>query len=166
MSRQRVARGYNVIELIVVVALIGVLVVIAAPLFLHGALLARQLEGAADRVMSDLRRAQSLAVTNGGMARLNYNAGTYRIETSADNGATWAAFGSSTWYDPGGDYRGVALASVRDNNTTDLSEVRFDSRGSARSTPVVAQFPITLRLVRGGDVRSVLVQRTGSVRSQ
>jgi Tfp pilus assembly protein FimT len=154
-------------ELVVVLAVVMVIAAVAAPMFIQSTLRLRQLDGAADRISSDLRRAQSLAVNNGGMARFNYAAGTYRLETSLDSGATWAVVNpSNSWYSIANDFGGVALSSVKDGNGTDLAEVRFDSRGSARGTPAVAQFPVVLLLTRGTDARSVLVQRTGNVSTQ
>ncbi len=161
----RTERGVTIIEIVIVVALVLVIATVSAPFWFQNMLGARRVEGARDRVSLDLRRAQFMAVNNAAIVRFNYAAGTYRLETSADNGVTWVP--ASNWYSIGNEFTGVALASVQDNNATALTEIRFDSRGAARNTPAVAQFPVILTLSRGTsrgpETATVLVQRTGNV---
>ncbi len=155
----------TLVETVVVLALIVILAAVSAPFWLQNTLNNRRIEGAADRISVDLRRVQSLAVTNNIVGRLNYNNGTYRLETSTDNGATWSAV--NPWYSIATDFSGVALSGIADASSNALNEVRFDSRGSARSTAGVAQFPITLTVTRGTQPpRTVIVQRTGNVTVQ
>ncbi len=94
MRRRHTDHGVTITETVIVVAIVLVIAAISAPFWFQSTLGTRRIEGARDRVSLDLRRAQSIAVSNAGLTRFNYAAGAYRLETSADNGVTWSAAGN------------------------------------------------------------------------
>ena len=123
---------------------------------------------AAERVVADLRFAQSQAVTQGGLFRLHHGddsgeTGKYRIEQSTNGGATWVQV--TGWYDLSSDYQGSSMQVVRDNDGAGAVRyfVRFNAQGAADNTGYT--YPIRLTVVTpSGTTRSIQVMRTGVVR--
>ena len=160
--------GFTLIELIIVVAILVMMLVVAMPLFFQ-IIAQRRLTAAVERVATDLRYVQSLAVTRGTVHRLHSGAdgavgrpGEYRLER--DNGAGgWDAL--APWYNPSSDYSGSSLQSIKDNAGTTIAayDVRFNSQGAVANAGV-GSFPIVLRVARAGTTLCVQVLRTGAVR--
>jgi prepilin-type N-terminal cleavage/methylation domain-containing protein len=159
--------GFTLIELIITVAIAVMMMAVAMPLF-SNIMAQRRLNSAAERVVSDLRFAQSQAVTQGGLFRLHHGddsgqTGKYRIEQSVDGGATWSQV--TGWYDLSSDYQGSSLQVVKDNDGAGVVRyfVRFNAQGAADNTGYA--YPIRLTVITpSGTTRSIQVMRTGVVR--
>ena len=172
MMTTRRQPGFTLVELIITVAILMMILAVATPLFFQ-IIAQRRLTGAAERVAMDLRRVQSLAVTQGDQHRLHSGAdgavgrpGEYRLERSTDGGVSWVEIGA--WYTLSEDYDATSLQSVKDNAGTNIAtyDVRFSSQGAVANTGV-GSFPIVLTVVaRGGSTRTVQVLRTGAIRLQ
>ena len=161
--------GFTLIELIIVVAILVMMLVVAMPLFFQ-IIAQRRLTAAVERVATDLRYVQSLAVTRGTVHRLHSGAdgavgrpGQYRLER--DNGAGgWVEL--AAWYDPSANYDGSGLQSIKDNTGTSIAtfDVCFNSQGTVANAGI-GSYPIVLTVVaRNGTTRTVQVLRTGAVR--
>ena len=161
--------GFTLIELIIVVAILVMMITVAMPLFFQ-IIAQRRLTGAVERLATDLRYIQSLAVTQGTVHRLHSGAdgavgrpGEYRLERD-NGGGGWD--GVAAWYNPSADYDGSALQSVKDNAGTAIGtfDVRFNAQGAVANTGV-GSYPIVLTVVAtNGTTRTVQVMRTGAVR--
>jgi prepilin-type N-terminal cleavage/methylation domain-containing protein len=172
MMTTRRRSGFTLIELVIVVAILFMMLAVAMPLFFQ-IIAQRRLTGAVERVATDLRYVQSLAVTQGLVHRLHSGAdgaegrpGEYRLER--DNGAGgWVAVNG--WYKLSSDYEGSSLQSVKDNGGTTVTtyDVRFNAQGAVDITTGVGTYPIVLTLVgKSGATRTVQVLRSGVVRMQ
>jgi prepilin-type N-terminal cleavage/methylation domain-containing protein len=161
--------GFTLVELIIVVAILVMMLTVAMPLFFQ-IIAQRRLTGAVERVATDLRYVQSLAVTQGTVHRLHSGAdgavgrpGQYRLER--DNGAGgWDEL--AAWYNLSTDYDGSSLQSIKDNGGTSIGtfDVRFNAQGAVANTGV-GSFPIVLTMVaKNGTTRTAQVMRTGAVR--
>jgi type IV fimbrial biogenesis protein FimT len=171
MMTTRRRSGFTLVELVIVVAILVMMLAVAMPLFFQ-IIAQRRLTGAVERVATDLRYVQSLAVTQGLVHRLHSGAdgaegrpGEYRLER--DNGAGgWVAL--SGWYKLSSDYEGSSLQSVKDNGGTTIVtyDVRFNAQGAVANTGI-GSYPIVLTLVgKSGATRTVQVLRSGVVRMQ
>lgn len=169
MTTRRRKPGFTLVELIIVVAIMVMMLTVAMPLFFQ-VIAQRRLTGAVERVATDLRYLQSLAVTQGIVHRLHSGAdgavgrpGEYRLER--DNGAGgWTVLGE--WYNPSADYSGSNLQSIKDNagNNVGTFDVRFNAQGAVANVGI-ASYPIVLTVVAAsGTTRTVQVMRTGAVR--
>ena len=169
MMKTRRKPGFTLVELIIVVAILVMMLAVAMPLFFQ-IIAQRRLTAAVERVATDLRYVQSLAVTQGAVHRLHSGEdgavgrpGQYRLER--DNGAGgWVAL--VEWYNPSTDYDGSSLQSIKDNGGTSIGtfDVRFNSQGAVANTGV-GSFPIVLTVVaRSGKTSTIQVLRSGAVR--
>ncbi len=169
MMTTRRRSGFTLVELVIVVAILFMMLAVAMPLFFQ-IIAQRRLTGAVERVATDLRYVQSLAVTQGLVHRLHSGAdgavgrpGEYRLER--DNGAGgWVALDG--WYKLSSDYEGSSLQSVKDNGGTTIVtyDVRFNAQGAVANTGI-GSYPIVLTLVgKSGATRTVQVLRSGVVR--
>lgn len=117
------AKGLTTIELLVVLAITGILAVLAAPSYLDQAALAR-LRGAASGASSDVSYARSEAVARGEAVRVDFSSGPagawcYVVYRGAATGCTCAAAGNAAATCASGseaiknvsgaDYRGIEL---------------------------------------------------------
>jgi type IV fimbrial biogenesis protein FimT len=167
----RKKRGFTLIELVITVAIMILLSAFAMPLF-ASITAQRRLTGSLVRIAGDIRFVQARAVTRGELHRLHSGAdgavslpGQYRLERSADNGATWQPVEGSVWYNPASEYSGSTLQSVTDNAGTAIAtfDVRFDPRGAVANGMV--SYPIRLNVVApNGATGRVEVLRSGVVR--
>ncbi len=165
---RRLARGFNLIELITVVALVAVMAIIAMPV-LSTTLRQSGLTAAVNRVANDLRYAQGQAVTQGGLQRIHFGTdplvnkpGSYRVEQSVDGGVTWTS--SAQWYAPSSEYTEASITSITDNSRAAMIEVRFDSKGKAVN-PSPVSYPISIMLTASSGSRMVVVASSGKITS-
>jgi len=77
-SRVQTARGFTMVEMMVIIGIIGLIAVIAVPSF-NGYLRANTLDTTADRIASDMALARSLAVSQGSVYRFEGVAAGYKI---------------------------------------------------------------------------------------
>ena len=168
-------RGFNVAELAMVVLLVGIMGAVATPL-INNVIQRNRLDGAARKIASDLRYAQSLAVSRGGLFRLNSATAAcatvsgqtrYRIEQSTNGGTSWTAF--SECYLLSSEFQGAALASLADNDggAPTVTDIQFNSRGTCQNcTSGGAAPPLVVTIAAASGTRTVRVRTTGSVSVQ
>jgi MSHA pilin protein MshC len=82
-SRRR-ASGFTIVELVAVIAIVGILAAFAAPFFLGSSPLAER--GYADELASALRIARSVAVATSCDAEFSLNTGAYQVRQRAASG--------------------------------------------------------------------------------
>lgn len=165
--------GFNAAELLIVVAIVAILSAISLPL-LNNVIARNRLEGAAWKIGGDLRYTQSLAVSRGGLFRLNSATAActtvsgqtrYRIQQSTDGGTNWTPF--TECYLLSSEFQGAVLASIAGSPGGPLTEVRFNSRGVCTScTGGGVTPPIVFTVSSGFGTRTVQVRPTGSVSIQ
>ncbi|MGH7406688.1 MAG: pilus assembly FimT family protein [Candidatus Methylomirabilales bacterium] len=171
--------GVTVVELVVGLLIAGILVAVALPLFSTIFEFSR-LDGAARKIAGDLRYTQSLAVTRGGLFRLNTATSActtvsgqtrYRIEWDPVElpplppVAAWQAF--TECYLLSSEFRGATLTSITGSGGAPaITLVRFNSRGICENcTGGGVTPPIIVRVSNpSGTTRDVQVRTTGSVR--
>lgn len=168
-------RGMNAVELVMVVLLVGIMGAVATPL-INNVVRRNRLDGAARKIASDLRYAQSLAVSRGGLFRLNTATGTcttvsgqtrYRIEQFPIGGGAWSAF--TECYLLSSEFQGAALASIADSDggAPTITDIQFNSRGTCQNcTSGGATPPFIIRIAAASGTRTVQVRTTGSVSVQ
>jgi prepilin-type N-terminal cleavage/methylation domain-containing protein len=81
---RRRASGFTIVELVAVIAIVGILAALAAPLFLGSSPLAER--GYADELASALRVARSVAVATSCDAEFSLNTGAYQVRQRAASG--------------------------------------------------------------------------------
>ena len=158
----------TLVELVVLVLVTGLLAMVALPQF-TATLQSLRLNGAARKIVGDLRQAQSLAVAHGGLSRFHSGndpgAGhpeQYRLEQSSDGGTTWS--GVTPWYTLAADFQGVSVFSVQDSagSPVPVYEVRFNSRGTCANCPGLTT-PIVIAVASPAGTRAIQVRSAGSV---
>lgn len=165
------------------IALLATLAGLALPLF-TATLQTRRLDAAARKVRSDIRAAQSLAVTRGGVFGYHWGGdpfvggppGQYRIERDATGACGWPLPADTTasnqnvitdWLDLSGEFPGITVSSVTDSNGNIVGGVMFNSRGASVNTCTAVTFPLTVTVSdASGATRTIEVQRVGRVRIQ
>jgi prepilin-type N-terminal cleavage/methylation domain-containing protein len=94
MKTHRSQRGYSLMEMLVVVAIIGILMLITIPNFMT---MRRStiVKGSMRQFTQDLRAARQRAVSRSSSTRVTWIEGSrqYSMEESTDNGASWQAVG-------------------------------------------------------------------------
>jgi prepilin-type N-terminal cleavage/methylation domain-containing protein len=92
MNDHRTERGYTLMEILVVVAIIGTLTMVTVPNFISF-YRSNQLKSALRQFGTDVRSARAKAVTTSSIVRITFNEaktpGTYSIEQSTDSGKNW-----------------------------------------------------------------------------
>jgi prepilin-type N-terminal cleavage/methylation domain-containing protein len=173
-------RGYTAFELLVVVAIVAILAVAAIP-FVLGQIQSSRIDGAVRQIVSDLRNAQSLAVSKGGCYGLHFGLdplvgrpNEYRTETGGCDGGGWPApsapFGGnpnviSNWYNVPVGYQGISITSLRDNVNTNVNGVIFDSRGTSVNPFIAISHPVKITVSStSGATKFIHVKAAGGVK--
>ena len=171
----RDTRGFNAAELAMVVLLVGIMGAVATPL-VNNVIQRNRLDGAARKIASDLRYAQSLAVSRGGLFRVNSATGAcatvsgqtrYLIQQSTNGGTSWTAF--SECYLLSSEFQGAAIASIADSDggAPTITDIQFNSRGTcANCTTGGATPPVIVTISAASGTKTVQVRTTGSVSVQ
>ncbi len=175
------ASGFTTLEVLIVVVLALVVAGVATPSLINN-IQRYRLRGGADRVMTDLRELQSLAMTTGARHRLTVSDCTtgpspckrYRMEKQVAGAWPASTAGSggpvlSEWVDLQGLYTGVRISAVQDNSSgSSVDSVVYDPRGiSVTSASPYSPMNVTVTITHtSGQVRRVLVRTAGSVRMQ
>jgi Tfp pilus assembly protein FimT len=158
-------------ELVIVVGLTAILVAAAIPAF-TATIQNRRLNGAVMKIVSDLRYAQSMAVSQGGVVRLQSGndplvnppqPGRYRLERSANGGAPWNPLPNSTWYLLASEFPAATIVSIQDSagNPQTVYEVRFTSRGMVNNAGVT--YPIVINVSGEAGARTIQIRQTGNL---
>jgi len=162
-------RGVNAAELAIVVLLVGIMSAVATPL-VNNVIQRNRLNGAASKIASDLRYAQSLAVSRGGLSRLVTATSVcsavsgqtrYRIEQSTNGGTSWSWI--TECYLLSSEFQGAALASLAGTGGAPaVTEVRFNSRGTCVNC-TGSNPPLLATITAAAGPKIVQVRTTGSV---
>jgi len=194
-NRQIGTEGLSLIELFVAITVASILIALGLPSFL-GLIQRSSINAGTRQVMYEIRAVQSLAVTRGGVFGFHWGGDPfvgmatsfYRIErdpsgTCAAPPAGWPAPADTTatvypdipvsiqrvirdWFDLAGEYQGVTIQSVTDNNAIALGGVMFNSRGASVNTCGAVTFPVTVTVAdTSGATRTITIQRAGRVTS-
>jgi prepilin-type N-terminal cleavage/methylation domain-containing protein len=167
MHRRYAQRGYSLSEMLVVMAIIGILSLVAVPNFIAYQKSIR-LKGSMRQFMNDLRAARALAVSRNSIVEISYTTGvpsSYVIYRSSDNGATWSVV-------PGGDKNGVRTLQspvfFTGSNFTDLNgpntnaDIVFNHDGTATLPTGVTTGSITLQTKDKISKNTYVVTLTGT----
>jgi len=150
---KKTARGFTLIELIVVIALIAILTAIAVPSY-QTFMVRSRLKGAARQVMSDLMNARMMAVSQNQKVKVHVENGghTYEIWSDANHdGAVDDNEGVNISKDVQQDYYDVTLSTTSTTNDT-----IFNPRGAA------SQFG-TVTVTNSAGSKSIAVAISGRV---
>ena len=99
MKNHRTEGGYSLMEMLVVLAIIGVLTMVTVPNFINMRKSAI-VKGALRQFTNDLRAARQRAVTKSSLVRIVFIAGSrqYYVAESLNNGTTWSGVGNNPRY--------------------------------------------------------------------
>jgi prepilin-type N-terminal cleavage/methylation domain-containing protein len=141
VGRPRGHGAFTTLELLVVVAILAILAAFGMPALLS-ALERSRLEAGATELVGALRRAQALAVSQGGFFRVRFDNNRYRIEQSSD-GTVWPAATDTmqtvpnpgvvtNWVDLAAQYTGLTVGTPVDSAAPPhiLPAVTYNSRGA------------------------------------
>ena len=161
-------RGVTLVELVILVLVTGILATLAMPQF-TASLQSFRLNGAARKIVADMRQAQSLAIAQGGLYRFHSGndpgAGhpdQYRLEQSTNGGTTWS--GVTPWYSLSSDFQGISVLSVQDSagSPVPVYEVQFNFQGACANCPGLTT-PIVIAVSGPAGTRAIQVRSAGSV---
>ncbi len=182
-NRNRKMGGFTAFELLMVLAIVAILALVSVPSLL-GAMQNYRLNGAARRITSDLRFAQSLAVTRGGVYGFHWGGDPlepfapgpnyYRIERNTGTGCNWPPVWDTAasnpnvvtnWLDLSTEFQGVTIASVTDNASVAIGGAAFNARGASANPCTPVGYPLTITVTdASGTTRTIQVRSAGSVR--
>lgn len=174
--------GVTLIELLVAIVIASILIGAGIPAFLT-LIEGSKLNAATRKLMYEIRAAQNLAVTRGGVFGFHWGGDPfvalpvtqYRLEADPAGGCAFPAPADtmatnanviSDWFDLAGEYQGVTIQGVFDNNGTVLGGVIFNSRGASVNTCVVPAptFPVCVYVAdAAGTAQVIQVHRAGRV---
>lgn len=172
-------RGLTLTELLVVLVLAALVLAVGVPLTLT-ALRSHRRDGAARRVLAEIRAAQSMAATRGGVVVWQWGPDAGRPATHfrivrdggecelPDPGAPRdGAEVLRSWFDLDGAYPDVTIRSVRDRDGRPLGGVMFNAMGASVNTCDSASFPVRVTLIDGsGATRTIEVRGAGGTTLQ
>jgi len=166
--------GLTLIEMLVVLLLAVAVLAVGVPLTLT-TLRANRRDGAARRVLAEIRAAQSMAATRGAVYVWQWGPDEKRPATQfrivrdtgecefPDPGA--APDGSDViggWFDLSRVYGDVTIEAVRDNTGRPLGGVMFNPMGASVNTCGPVSFPVWVTLIDGsGATRTVEIRGAG-----
>jgi prepilin-type N-terminal cleavage/methylation domain-containing protein len=150
----RHAKAFTLIELTIVIVIVAILAVIAMIAWPGQGINA---SAQAERLASDIRYVQNLAMTKHQRYRINFSSSQYTLTDNASNGVIHPTTGSSV----------VSLPSGMSLSTSGLSNgyIEFESNGRPYSAPTTAlssAATITISTSTTADTVSVAAQ-TGKV---
>lgn len=152
-------KGYTLTELMVTVAIIGIVAGIAIPSF-TSYLPRLRLNGAARDLISDLRLARSLAVGQNKQHKLVFDVAneTYKIQRSPATDIR-----SVDYKDPGQNYKGIVIGSLKDKNGADISIIEFDYNGTVTADGLNTNLPVVITIQRsdGSETKKINVTKFG-----
>ena len=179
-------KGWTLIEILIVIAVAVILIGVSIPFF-GGVMQTYRLNAATRQVVSEIRMAQSLAVSRGGVYGFHWGGdpaitksdSEYRIERRGgaacadwppENDTTGNADVITEWMDLSTEYSNITIQSIVDNGAPfpqTAGGVMFDSRGAAfHNCPGAKLFPLTIRLANAAtnEQRCIQTRSAGSVR--
>ncbi len=137
--------GYSLSELLVVVAIIGVMSLVAVPSFVS-MMQASRMKSALRQLTSDLRGARAQAVTQYRWVKVQLDTGVmpgrYSIQQSADLGTTWGVETHKTLIEP------ISIDSTTfpdGDDADDLPEIVFRNNGTILMTGGVTSREIVIK---------------------
>jgi prepilin-type N-terminal cleavage/methylation domain-containing protein len=171
-------QGFTLIELVMVIVIVGILAGLAIPRF--QSFYAIKLSGAARKVVSDLRFAQQLAISQHADSRIEFSGNSYRgcYCNETDGACSSGTCTSTNWsaitdpftraplvvdFNTDLQYRGINIASTNFGGT-----LRFDWQGvpqNASGAPLTAEGSISLSY-QGNNSTIYVTPNTGRVRLQ
>lgn len=174
MKRTYAQRGYSVVEMLVVVAIIGILMLVTVPNFMA---MRRSsiVKGSLRQFTNDLRAARQRAVTASSLVRVAYtnNGRTYYILESTDNGTKWDQVGTNPKYLQENVYFESASGASAFTNTVDdkelgtLPDIVFERNGVARAPNGMGEVLIKTTYTEiAKPTYTVSVRTTGMVSTQ
>ena len=146
-------RGFTLIELILVIIIIGIITAAYASVILPGNGAGIRLNSTANQVATDIRLAQSLAMSLNQRRQVNFSANSYGV-TDTSNNPAWLNSATIT-FNP--------MISI---TSTTPASIIFNGRGvpySKNTTPLTGNFQVVLQAT-GSNQRTITVfPDTGSV---
>ncbi len=136
----RAERGYSLMEMLVVVAIIGVLMLVTIPNFM-AMRKSSLVKGSMRQFTNDLRAARQRAVTRSSLVRVSFDSGKrrYYIFESTNNGTSWEAVGANPRYLAENVYLENSTGTsefpdaINDGGLGKLPDVIFERNGVARA---------------------------------
>lgn len=129
-------RGYSLAEMLVVIAIIGILSLISVPAFLNYQR-SNQLKGSMRNFAADMRNCRQYAITQGRRCKIELTAGadtnqSYNLLQSTDSGATWSTLTLNGINSRSMDQTYFASTTFTDTNATanGKPDIVFESNGT------------------------------------
>lgn len=183
LNRQK--RGFTATELVVLLAVVAILVAVALP-GIVAAMQTFRLNGAVRRIVSDLRFAQSLAISRGGIYGFHWGGDPlepsapgpsyYRIEKNTVTGCNWPSVFDTVdtnpnvitnWTDLSQEFQGVTITSLVDSGSVALGGTAFNSRAASVNPCTAVAYPLTITVRHpSGTTKTIQVRSAGNVRIQ
>jgi prepilin-type N-terminal cleavage/methylation domain-containing protein len=133
-------RGYSLAEMLVVIAIIGILSLISVPAFLNYQR-SNQLKGSMRNFAADMRNCRQYAITQGRRCKIEFVAGaatdqSYDLLESSDAGVTWTALRLNGISSRSMDRTYFAGTTFVDTNspTNAKPDIVFESNGTVLTT--------------------------------
>lgn len=133
-------RGYSIMEMLVVVAIIGILTLVTVPNFI-AMRKSSSFKGSLRQFTNDLRAARQRAVTASSLVRVSFVDGqrTYYLYESTNEGTNWSPVGTNPKYLQENVYFENSSGasefpdSIDDGSLGDLPDIVFERTGVARA---------------------------------